>query len=321
MTRRNGFTVIELLVVMSITMLLAAILLPTLAHARERARYIKWAGYSHNLRIDQDLFIYYNFEQQSGNETLSNGYKEVWNRAAGNAFQAAREAIEAEDLYAQLGRNDPIGQAPLWEFTYTRWRGKGGLNFDGSNDLAPINWGYSQGELPAVSIGAWIWSNNDTSQQIIASWDRSENFRFSLKDNYNDNQIGWDTTDTTGTTTDMGSSVAHGTVADGQWHLVFATYDQVDGQKNIYVDGAELGGSSIVGSNSHTAGLSLGEGGERKKTWGYIGVGSEATSFGGNVAPTLYFDGYMDEFMLFHRALTLENTAEMYEVGEVRDQR
>ena len=82
----RGFSIVELLVVMSIVALLIAILLPSLSRARERARYLRWQAYSHGLRSDPNVVMYFNFEQQDGTETHSDGTPILWNRAGGDAM-------------------------------------------------------------------------------------------------------------------------------------------------------------------------------------------------------------------------------------------
>ena len=75
-----------------------------------------------------------------------------------------------------------------------------------------------------------------------------------------------------------------------------------DGKKKyIYVDGkldAEVASPHKVMGKAITR-------------YGFIGVGSEAGDFDGAVGPTWHFKGVMDEFFLYHRAITAKEVSHL----------
>ena len=109
----------------------------------------------------------------------------------------------------------------------------------------------------------------------------------------------------------MGSGID---IDDGQWHFVVGNYSATATatKKILYIDGEEAQSAA----DPH-AGQALG----RNLRFGYLGVGSDATTFQGTVNPAQYWDGYIDEFVIFHRALKPEEVQEMYKVGKPREKR
>ncbi len=158
--------------------------------------------------------------------------------------------------------------------------------------IAVRNLNYTEG-IPELSLAVWI----KTAQRgMIASWDRSDYFRFAAGD------AAIDHTDFVAFDICCPIEDWHGKikVSDDKWHHVAATFD--GDMKRIYVDGK-------VDVEIATATNMIGPKAQR---YGFIGIGSEAAEFNGNASPTWTFKGLMDEFLMFHRALSGDEVESLY---------
>ena len=169
-----------------------------------------------------------------------------------------------------------------------------GMQFAGSapDYISVRNHYYSKADVKEFAIMAWV---KAPSRGMIASWDRSEFFRFGVGDDQlgNNDFIAFDTC--------CGIHDWHGKkkITDDKWHHVVASYDGK--KKYIYVDGkldAEVASPHKVMGKAITR-------------YGFIGVGSEAGDFDGAVGPTWHFKGVMDEFFLYHRAITAKEVSHL----------
>ena len=143
--------------------------------------------------------------------------------------------------------------------------------------------------FPALTLASWVKTD---VRGMISSWDRSEFFRFAVGDDVGGNN------GTTFVAFDHCCPIhdwfGATDVADDQWHHIVAVFDGKE--KRIYVDG-ELDAS--VESPTEVIGAGLAR-------YGFIGIGSEAADFNANVGPTWAFNGLIDEYLMFHRALSEE---------------
>lgn len=329
MSKPRGFTIIELLVVITIIALLIAILLPSLAATRDRGRFVKWKGYSHGLRPDADLSGYYNFEEQNGTERYGSKDELVlWNRAAVDVhgFASGTDFSEPEDkhMYLTYRAARAAGLAssdagynhdndPEWKFSDMRWKGKGGMDFHTDNNtrqgfLEATKWP-SQTGREERTVTAWIRVNvpeiinSFPEEDAIAGWGDNgsgQNFGLSVRDNQ---AVAWV----------ISGPVQDGPeLNDGQWHHVGAvlrkpfsggggTIPQIQ-DVSLYVDGEE-----------YTAGGTQA-----------IDTGRRPLMIGANpvyLNNPRYWRSYIDELAIWRSPVDAAKILEQYKVGKPRERR
>jgi hypothetical protein len=110
--QKRHFSIIELLVAITIIAVLIAILLPNLTESRARARFVRWVQFNKQCSTDPACVINLNFQEGEG-ETLTN-----------SAQGHEAEGFKADDYNGIIQGDYEWGQG-RW------WRGKKALQFDG----------------------------------------------------------------------------------------------------------------------------------------------------------------------------------------------
>jgi len=290
----RGFTIIELMVVISLILLIISFLLPSFASVRDRARRVKWFSFANGLRSDADYLVYYPMFHKTKKVIKTNippdptTYTNVAvlrNMATldPNTLTGAYD-VEPEDYdgIAWIGPSLYALSSSMW--TDGRWDNKWGLSFSGAGE-------YLVAEIvpPLTNASTWMWiRTSDPNCGLFQQTNTKQGNRYDrllwLSNNGKINARIWNNESIRGSTK----------INDDQWHLIVHTYSEANGQR-IWVDGK----IEVTGNK--------GKSDDNQHTMIHIGYAQDATNKS--------YWGMIDEFALVKRELDASEVTGIYNAG------
>jgi len=293
---RKKFTIIELVVVISIIASLLGITMVSVNMAKSKAKYTKWLTYNTMLNKDPDTVLNFNFlDTEAKINAISTIAKSptqaLWPALMNNAVACNVQGFE-------LVQTHGIIKNAVWIKRGGRSRFHNALYFDGTKSYIEVPNSEAinfNPESTDFTILCWVKFDSLTSSRVIcgkAEWNSTAQYTLYLNSKRLEADvgrqcIGWKTP----------------SLLSGQWYHIALVSES--GKFQIYLNGDPMT-NPVKGSAS-----------AKYETSSPLIIGAVMTS-SNKTTPRYYFKGSIDEFILIRRALKPAEIKHHFDAGNYK---
>jgi len=298
---------VEMLLVVSIIGILVGMTFPAISMARERAKYMRAIAFNAQINRDPDALINYNFEAPDYTVKYKGRYRAaLYNGAAGcvaNGYNPTDYSGILMNMSYVNPNTNPVQSSPEWVSGGGRWKFKNALLFNGTTDYVFIPGTYNTNFDPSkddFSVAMWVKFNVFSGDQYLFGKSRAltgNNSQYNVNIRAN-RRI---------RTCFGGKNKAWTSPLPEvrMWYHV-AVVNRAGKAVECYLNGKLMGPTAVsVPSN--------------KMIQAFMNIGAYSNNgknpFEASAGMRNYFNGFMDEFVMYNRALSAKEIEGHYKMG------